>query len=293
MTARGGLLERDGVTEAVARLVDAVNAGRPGALFVVGEAGLGKTAVLERGRSLAAAAGLSTGFGRGHPMEGALPFGVLVQVLDDLGGHGLLREDRSGAVPGDDRAARFFSVLRWLEHRDGRPALLVVDDLHWADADSLALAVFLCRRMSSLRAGLLASLRPWPPAALEAAMGLAQEGCARLERLAPLTAAAATALLETRVGRPVPAEVSRRAGQLCAGNPLLLEQMALAIGRGEEVPHAGGAGRSVIGAGLLLARFAGLPTAGMNCARAASVLGTRFVPEIAAQVAGLDGAEID
>ena len=43
MTARGGLLERDGVTEAVAGLVDAVNAGRPGALFVVGEAGLGKT----------------------------------------------------------------------------------------------------------------------------------------------------------------------------------------------------------------------------------------------------------
>ena len=294
MTARGGLLERDGVTEAVAGLVDAVNAGRPGALFVVGEAGLGKTALLEGGRSLAAAAGLSTGVGRGHPMEGALPFGVLVQVLDDVGGHGLLREDRPGAASGDDRASRFFSVLRWLERRDGRPALLlVVDDLHWADADSLALAVFLCRRISSLRSGLLASLRPWPAAALESAMGLAHEGCARLERLAPLTSAAAAALLETRVGRPVPAEVARRAGELCAGNPLLLEQVAMAIGRGEDVPDTGAAGRSIIGEGLLLARFAGLPAAGMGCARAASVLGTRFVPGIAAQVAGLDGAEID
>ncbi len=291
--ARGGLLERDGVTEAVAGLVGAVSTGRPGALFVVGEAGLGKTALLGRGCSLAAAAGLSTGFGRGHPMEGALPFGVLVQVLDDVGGHGLLREDRPGATSGDDRASRFFSVLRWLERRDGQPTLLVVDDLHWADADSLALAVFLCRRMSSLRAGLLASLRPWPVVALESAMGLAQEGCARLERLAPLTSGAATSLLETRVGRPVPAEVSRRAGQLCAGNPLLLEQMAMAIGRGEDVPDTGGASRSIVGEGLLLARFAGLPAAGMRCARAASVLGTRFVPGIAAQVAGLDGAEID
>lgn len=52
-------------------------------------------------------------------------------------------------------------------------------------------------------------------------------------------------------------------------------------------------GGRVAGEGLLLARFAGLPAAGMRCARAASVLGTRFVPEIAAQVAGLVGAEID
>jgi len=293
MTVWGGLLERDGVMEAVAGLVCAVAAGQGGALFVVGEAGLGKTAVLECGRDEAVAAGLEPGSGRGHPMEGAVPFGVLVQVLDDLGGHGLLREDQPGQPYGDDRASRFFGVLRWLERRGGKPVLLVIDDLHWADADSLALAVFLCRRIGSVRAGLLASLRPWPTVALEAAMGLAQEGCARVERLAPLTAAAAAALLQARAGRPVPAEVAGRAGRLCAGNPLLLEQLAAAIGRGEQVPDVAGAGRSGIGEGLLLARFAGLPAAGMRCARAASVLGTRFVPEIAVQVAGLDAAEID
>src|SRR5260370_28219282 len=155
MTVRGGLLERDGVIEAVAGLVRAVVGGRGGALFGVGEAGLGKTAILGCGRGQADAAGLKPGFGCGHPMEGALPFSVLVQVLDELGGHGLLREDQPGEPHGDDRASRFFAVLRWLERRGGSPALLVIDDLHWADADSLALAVFLCRRMGSLRAGLL------------------------------------------------------------------------------------------------------------------------------------------
>jgi DNA-binding CsgD family transcriptional regulator len=292
MTVGGGLLERDGATEAVAGLVGAVGEARAGALFVVGEAGLGKTAVLGCARDLAAAAGIRVGFGSGHPMEGALPFGVLIQALDQAGGQGLLREDQPGPARDDDRAARFFGVLRWLERR-GAPVLLVIDDLHWADADSLALVVFLCRRLPGLPAGLLAGLRPWPGPALDAVLGLVQEGCAQVERLAPLSEAASAALLHTRVGRPVPAEVSRRAGRLCAGNPLLLEQVAVAIGRGEDVPDTGDAGSRVLGEGLLLARFAGLPTAGLRCARAASVLGTRFVPETAAVVAGLDGTQID
>jgi DNA-binding CsgD family transcriptional regulator len=292
MTSGGGLLERDEVIDAVAALVGAVGAGQAGALFVVGEAGLGKTALLGYGRDLATAAGLRTGFGRGHPMEGALPFGVLAQVLDAAGGRGLLQEDRRGPRDGGERAARFFAVLRWLERR-GEPVLLVVDDLHWADEDSLALAVFVCRRLPGLPTALLAGLRPWPGPALEAVLDLAHEGCARMERLAPLSAGGAAALLAGRVGHPVPAEVARRAARLCAGNPLLLEQVALAIGRGEEVPDVGETGSGAIGAELLLARFAGLPAAGMACVRAASVLGTRFVPQVAALVAGLDVSETD
>ena len=204
----------------------------------------------------------------------------------------MLREDEPGFGRGDDRAARFFGVLRWLERREGAPVVLVVDDLHWADADSLALAVFLCRRMSLLRAGLLASLRPWPATALEAAAGLAQEGCARIERLAPLTVAGAAALLAAQIGGPVPVAVRRRAFKLCAGNPLLLEQVAVAIGRGETVPDTAHAGRGRSGRACCWPGSLGCGRR-MQCARAAAVLGTRFVPEVAAQVAGLHGTEID
>jgi predicted ATPase len=171
--------------------------------------------------------------------------------------------------------------------------LLAVDDLHWADADSLALVSFLCRRMGPVPLGLIAALRPWPDQARAAAEGLTGEGRGVLCRLGPLSEQAAGSLLQARLGRPLPVVVQRRAFELCAGNPLLLEQLAVAISEGGQVPEAAGAGMAAFGQGVLLARFAGLPPAGMRCAQAASVLGTSFWPQIAAQVAGLDGGEAD
>jgi AAA ATPase domain len=288
-----GLLERDDVIASAGRLVSGVAAGRGGALFVLAEAGLGKTSVVDQASRAAAAAGLTAGLGRGHPMETSLPFGVLAQALDGAGGRELLGEDRPGPASPGDQAARFYRVLRWLQDRAGSALLLAIDDMHWADADSLALVSFLCRRMGALRLGLIATLRPWPPEAREAVAGLAHEGCGSIQQLAPLSETAAAALLETRLGRPLAAGAAHRAFALSAGNPLLLEQLAVALGEGGDLPGAAEPGKAALGQGVLLARFAGLPPAGMRCAQAASVLGTSFRPEIAAQVAGLEGDDVD
>ena len=293
MEAEGGLLERGDVLASAGRLVGGVASGRAGALFVLAEAGLGKTSVVDQACRAAAAAGLMVGLGRGHPMETSLPFGVLAQALDGVGGRGLLGEDRPGSASPGDQAARFYRVLRWLQDQAGSALLLAFDDMHWADADSLALVSFLCRRMGALRLGLIATLRPWPPQAREAVAGLAHEGCGSIKQLAPLSEAAAASLLETRLGRPLAPPTAHRAFALCAGNPLLLEQLAVALGEGGDLPEAAEPGKAAFGQGVLLARFAGLPAAGMRCVQAASVLGTSFRPEIAAQVAGLEGGDVD
>jgi predicted ATPase len=293
MALVGGLLERDDVIASLDRLLDGVATGRSGALFVLGEAGLGKTSLIDRACRLAAEAGLTVGLGRGHPMETSLPFGMLAQGLDGVGGRGLLGEDLLELALAGDRAARFYGVLRWLQDRTGSRILLAFDDMQWADADSLALISFICRRSDSLALGLIACMRPWPTEAREAVAGVVHEGRGTLQLLAPLSEPAAASLLESRLGRSLPADIKRRAFSLCAGNPLLLGQLAVAIGKGEDLPTATGPARAAFGQGVLLARFAGLPAAGMRCAQAASVLGTSFLPEIAAQVAGLDGGEID
>ena len=170
---------------------------------------------------------------------------------------------------------------------------LSIDDLHWADADSVALVSFLCRRMDSIRFGLIASLRPWPVRARETTAGLVIEGHGTMLRLLPLTLEAAGTLLEARLGRRVPAAMRRRAFEVSAGNPLLLEQLALAMGKGADVPVAADVGMAAFGQGLLLSRFSGLPDHGMRCVQAASVLGSGFLPEVAAEIADLERADAD
>ncbi len=226
-------------------------------------------------------------------METSLPFGVLLEALQGVGGQGVLEPDESAAGPASDRASRFYGVLRWLQGEAGRGTLLVLDDLHWADADSVALFSFICRRLTSLRLGLVAALRPWPSLAHETVASLAHEGCGIIKLLAPLSEGASGLLLHRRVGAEVSEQQRQRAFVLAGGNPLLLEQLAVALQAGGELPATDASGHQGFGQGILLARFAGLPPAGMRCAQAASVLGSSFLPEIAAQVAGLDGADID
>ncbi len=220
-------------------------------------------------------------------MEASLPFGVLSAALDAVGNQDLLTAPAAGAEIGDVQAARFFGVLRWLGNTTG-PVLLALDDLHWADPDSLALLSFLCRRLDGLPVAILGTLRPWPVAANELAAALVYDGHATAQRLAPLSEGAAATLLTARLGGPVTEAVSRAAAGLCAGNPLLLEQVAASMRQHGQSGALIGDGRALGAEGIVLTRFAGLPPAARRVARAASVLGTRFRPAVATEVAGLD-----
>lgn len=279
------LLEREMALAAVARLLDQACAGMGGALFLVGEPGLGKSSLLAHVQQLAGSR-LRTAVATGDPMESALPFGLFVQLLDDLGGQDLLMFGDGAALDdGDVNTTNFHRVLRFLRERIGGPLLMAFDDLHWSDGDSLALLSFICRRISSLPVAVIATLRLWPPEAEQLCLGLAQEDTAMVERLLPLSEAAVARLLAARLGSVLDAEPARRAWKLSGGNPLLVDQIAVSMTRGE-LPD----GVAMTRNGLLLSRFAGLPEAGMACARAASVLGVHFRSEVALELAQLDEA---
>lgn len=286
-----GLLEREPVLVAQKRMLDDAQAGKGGALFVVAEAGLGKSSVLERAIEFAAA-DFQVGEGCGEEMERMLPFGLLGQALHSLDADFLHGQD-GAAEPAIEPSAPYLRFLNWIgDRRSDDPLLLAFDDLHWADEDSLTLIAFLVRRLARFPVALIATLRPWPSRAHEVARTLVESGYASIERLGPLSRDSASDLLADRSDRQL-SETSRRdAWHLCGGNPLLVGQLAMALNRGEQVPGAVG-GASDLGANMLLARFAGLDPASLECARCAAVLGVSFRSELAAELAGLEEREVD
>jgi tetratricopeptide (TPR) repeat protein len=281
------MAERGDVLSALERLLDHASEGRGGALFVVGAAGLGKTTVLEHAVTRAKPR-FAVGVGRGDQVEAVLPFGLIGQSLDQLledklPATGMVLDADGGDAPHISPQARFYGILRGIREAAVSPLLLAIDDLHWSDPDSLTAIHLICRRLASLPVALIATTRPWPAEAVTSARDLAAQGMAQIETLAPLSALAVRELLHTRVSGAVPASVVDQAIELCGGNPLLVEQIALELRQSGKLSQRQ----------IWVPRFAGVGAAGQRYLQAASVLGTRFRADVATQVAGLSTTEIN
>src|SRR6266480_4382083 len=228
--------ERDGTLGAIERLLSAAQEGRGRSLFIVGEAGLGKTTMIDRAQQ-GVAGSFRIGIGRGDASESSLPFGIIDQALRGLGFRRPSDAKALRQTPLQARATRLYAAEQFLEGLPS-PSLILLDDLHWADEDSLALLSFLCRRIGSLPIAVIGTLRPWPQSALNMLAPLATGGDATVEQLMPLSAAAATEMLNDRTGITISGPSAQRATTLAAGNPLLLEEIASNVRSGRGVPDA-------------------------------------------------------
>src|SRR5262249_29193341 len=182
--------------------------------------------------------------GGGDAVEASLPYGLIGQVLG--GEDDLATPEGAGDLPAVNR---FYGALRRIRQAaTERPLLLALDDLHWADPDSLTYLHLLCRRAPTLPLAVVATARPWPDSALRVAEQLAANGLASIQWLAPLTDQAARDLLHDRLGRIDHA--AERMVAACDGNPLLLE---LAV-QGRQTAGVGLADRAGGEAGRRVAR---------------------------------------
>jgi DNA-binding CsgD family transcriptional regulator len=218
------LHDRRSEREALERLLAAVRVGQSRVLVVCGEAGVGKTALVES--AIGSASGLRVMRAVGVESEMELAFAALQQLcapmLDRLDRLPVPQQDalgvafglRAGEAP--DRFLVGLAVLSLLaDVAEERPLVCVVDDAQWLDRASAQALVFVARRLLADSIALVLVTRE-PSEELTGFQKLVVEG---------LPDGDARALLGSALHVPLDERVRERLVAETRGNPLALLEL--------------------------------------------------------------------
>jgi len=250
------LIDRGAELSALTGALAAATEGRGGMVFVTGDAGVGKSRLVRETVSQAFERGLRVLAGRATESAVPVPYRPVTEALMGAARAGIVPEapgiaDYRAALgtlvpewsrPGDGDAEVspvIFgeALLRMLALPGGPAGLLTLEDLHWADPETLAIVEYLADNLATAHVLCLVTLRDTEPSAC---LDLMHSVCARraatrievprLRRLA--VAEMAAACLHTR---ELPPAVSQLLAD-CDGLPFAVEEiLAAAVSSGELV----------------------------------------------------------
>ncbi len=300
------LVGRDTEMARLRALLDDAAAGRAVTALVGGDAGVGKSRLIAEVMTVAGRRGFTVLFGQCAEIGDSVPYlpfadafrtapphvervikarPVLARLLPD-GGEPAQGADTSSMA----RQQMFGAVLGALaELADASPVLLVLEDLHWADATTRLLVTFLARMLRRERVAIVGSYRTddlhrrHPLGDVVAELGRLPS--VTLVELGPLPAAALAEHLS-----------SLRSGPSRLSTALLSSVVDRAEGNAyyaEELLAASSGSSGVLPSGLaalLLARVARVSDAAQQVLRAAAVAGRRANDQLVLAVSGLDEA---
>lgn len=243
---RGPMVGRERVLGDLRALLEAACAGAGQIVLLQGEAGIGKTRVIEEVAREARQRGVLVLEGHCHDVAGAPSYRPWLSAISplvdasarassgDLAGLlGLQLAPPAHAgleATAEARFKLFDRVLAELARAcRRRPVMLVLEDLHWADQASLQLLSFVSRELRALPLLLLASMRA-PDSSIPAATQalIAQwsvDGQVRRIPLAGLPAEDVAELVTGALARACTPELLRAVHALTAGNPLHLHEL--------------------------------------------------------------------
>jgi DNA-binding CsgD family transcriptional regulator/tetratricopeptide (TPR) repeat protein len=308
------MVGRDGELGRLLTLLDDAEAGRSVVALVSGDAGVGKTRLISEVTRLAAGRGFTVLSGQCAELGDSVPYLPLADALrsaaqstgvrDALSSRPalsrLLPEGGEGPIADSDRSGlarqqMFGGVLGLLaELAAAAPVLLVLEDLHWADASTRDLVTFLSRMLHRERVALIGSYRtddlhrrhPLRPVVAE----LLRLPSVIAVELAPLDPSALAEHLTATT--PVRIDATELNGIVARaeGNAYYAEELLAASVSGDRGE------RSVLPAGLaalLLSRVEQLSDATQQVLRAAAVAGRKADDELVRAASGLAAAEYE
>jgi predicted ATPase len=258
--ARDLFVGREAELGRLVRALDRAIAHEGRLVLLVGDPGIGKTRIARELAFRAAALGVAVRWGRCQETEGAPPYWPWVQVLRAreriepqpdahdpaaaalsalLADHAPRPRDTSGAESTHARFQLFETIAGALERLCAEaPLLVVLDDLHWADAASLLLLRFIATELADARLLVLGTYRDVEMRRGAGAGMLAD--LARGERIlvGGLAEADVARLLAARTRRTLPDDLVSTVHQVSDGNPFFVEELARTLEATPEAPSS-------------------------------------------------------
>ncbi|MEU3663208.1 AAA family ATPase [Streptomyces sp. NPDC032940] len=311
--ASASLWEREEEVAAITKAVDTLCADRSsgGTLLVCrGEAGLGKTALLAETR------GCTVWSARGGETLRSVPFNVVRQLLQpalvsmlpeeareylgdwyDIAGPALgiaepgeRQADPQGVCDGLVAAVRRLARREW-------PLVLLIDDVHWADQETLRWLAALAGRLDETSALLVIARRPGEGTGDSTRhLDVAEAAGRPLAPLSALTPEATAGLTRATLGAHADGAFCREVWAVTDGNPYETVELLAKVQDSQLEPVEARAGelralnRSARGGGLV-ARLEQLGIDATRFAWAAAILGTGITVDMVARLATLDRAD--
>ena len=301
------LVGRDELIALATRRLSEVAPGRGHFLFVSGEAGIGKTRLIGEIARMAADRGFRVASARLAPQDHDAPAAAILDIARSLArdpelrdlGQALLGWVGGAASPTMHRRVLITQTVDRLLEAAAKPAVLVFEDLQWADELTLEILGELTRRSRDMPLLIVGSLRSEEVARDSAVRGwrsrlvtqrLAEE--VRLGRLSrDETATVTTNILAT--GLPAPREIVDVVYARTDGVPLHVEELLAALGDRVRDSSALATALPETIEDATLERVARLSPDAQTVARAGAVIGRRFVLDVLAGILDLPISALD
>ncbi len=291
------VIGRDAELKAVDAALTAAMTGHGGCVVITGEPGIGKSRLVLETAGRAASRGIRVITGRAVPQSATAAYrpltDALVQLLRDRAGPGdptmqpwlpalgLLLPGMAGLAPASGSASgevspglRGEALIQLLRRLAPRGLVIVLEDLHWADPDTVALMEYLGEHLDGESVLCVLTLRAnWPSAALEVARRQrGRPGVLHLE-LDRLSDEDMALMIHACIPEAEP-ELLRRVQASAEGVPLLVEDLLASPGLPESFTET------------VRERLAGFSEPQRSVIEAAAILGRHFDWELLPAVSG-------
>jgi DNA-binding CsgD family transcriptional regulator len=310
------LVDRTDELQRLRDLLSWAKAGTGGAAFLLGEAGVGKSRLLYEACQVSRDAGGRVLCGRAtatgtrvayRPIAEALISGLRAQNLPPTAELEPFRPALGQLIP-QWRAPTHLTVdtvylaegvLRLLRAlaAPAKPVVLALEDLHWADTDSLALLEYLCDNIAGEPVAVLGTLRAEPCPARDLVHGLASRRAVALLRMQRLSSSDVERMCRACLGSEPPEAIRQGVATYADGLPFFVEEtLAGLLASGELRRTASGWQTTgqlspvvpVTFAATVHRRMERLGAEAVRALAAAAVLGRRFDADLLPAMTDLD-----